>query len=136
MNNQKKINELTEYWVKSSKEDLKTMQALYESGRYAFCLFIGHLVLEKALKAVIVSKTKEQAPRTHNLPYLAEVAKLEMSENEASLLREADTFNMEARYPDEKLIFTKKCTKAYTNRYYEPIISLYKKLCQKAKSKK
>ena len=38
---------------------------------------------------------------------------------------------MEARYPDEKFEFYKKCTKTYTDRFYKPIISLHKKLCQK-----
>lgn len=128
----KKITGLVEYWVKSSEEDLKTMQALYKSRRYSFCLFLGHLILEKSLKAMVVQNTGDYAPRLHNLPRLAQLAKLELSPEEKELLKEADTFNMEARYPEEKFDFYKKCTKTYADRFYKPIISLHEKLCQKA----
>ncbi len=128
----KKIEGLVEYWIKSSEKDLDVMEGLYGLKRYSSCLFFAHLVLEKALKATVVRVTDEYAPRTHNLPHLAELAKLELSQEEKELLEEADTFNMEARYPDEKFDFYKKCTKAYTDRIYKPIVTLYKKLCQKA----
>ena len=93
---------------------------------------MGHLILEKALKALVVKKTGEATPRTHNLPLLGKLAGIELSEKESGLLFDTDSFNMEARYPDEKLNFHKKCTPAYTEKYYKEIISLYKKLCQKA----
>ena len=40
-----------EYWVKSADNDLAAAEALFESAKYDWCLFIAHLVLEKALKA-------------------------------------------------------------------------------------
>ncbi len=133
MADQKKINEWMEYWVKSSKEDLKTMEALYKSGRYAFCLFLGHLVLEKALKALAVGKIGKPVPKTHNLRHLVELAELTLEEYEIKLIAKANEFNVEARYPETKMEFYKLCTKHYMDQFYHPIISLYKKLCQKMK---
>jgi HEPN domain-containing protein len=44
-----------DYWLKSAEHDLKTAQSLFKSGKYDWCLFIGHLVLEKTLKALFVN---------------------------------------------------------------------------------
>ena len=44
-------DELVQYWMETADRDHVTMQHLYESGDYNWCLFIGHLVIEKLLKA-------------------------------------------------------------------------------------
>ena len=132
----KKIKELTEYWITVSKKDLKDMQSLYKGKRYSGCLLFGHMILEKVLKALVVKTTKKHSPKIHNLLRLAELSKLKFSDEEWDILAEADTFNMEARYPDEKLEFYKKCTKTYADRFYKPITSLHKELCQKVNLKK
>ncbi|MBN1258538.1 HEPN domain-containing protein [Candidatus Peregrinibacteria bacterium] len=128
-----KIEAQIDYWLSNAAEKFKTMQGLYTSKRYADCLFFGHMVLEMALKAHVVIATKEVPPKIHNLRRLAEMAKLDLKDDEWKLLVKASNFNMEARYPDEKLEFHKMSTKSTTDEYYEPIISLYKKLCRKNK---
>lgn len=136
MLSEKQIKGLIEYWITVSKKDFKDMQSLYKGKRYSGCLLFGHMILEKALKALVVKATKKHAPKIHNLNRLAELSKLDFNDEEWDILAEADTFNMEARYPDEKLEFYKKCIKTYTDRFYKPIISLHKKLCQKVNLKK
>jgi HEPN domain-containing protein len=44
------IKELITYWEKSAKNDLETAKLLFKKGKYHWCLFISHLVIEKALK--------------------------------------------------------------------------------------
>lgn len=112
------------------------MQALFKSKRYDASLFFGHLVLEKILKALVAKYTGEYAPRTHHLPRLAEIAGLNLDKADVTLLREANDFNIDARYPEQKLEFYKRCTKEYASMYIESIDLLYKKLCQKLKQKK
>ena len=133
MLSQKQTGKQINYWLESSGEKYKTMQALHRSQRYADCLFFGHLILEQALKANVVKERKIIPPRTHNLVHLARLANLVLDNNDVNLLADADTFNMKARYPDEKLAFYKKCTRQYTHRYYRPIIILYRKLCRRAR---
>jgi HEPN domain-containing protein len=43
--------ELMNYWIKSADRDLKTMNHLFEKNDYTWALFIGHLIIEKLLKA-------------------------------------------------------------------------------------
>ena len=44
------------YWIKSSDRDYQAMIHLFEKGHYTWSLFIGHLVLEKLLKALYTQK--------------------------------------------------------------------------------
>jgi len=132
-NQQKK---LIGYWKYTMFDNYRTMESLYKSKRYSACLFFGHLVLEKALKVLVTIKTKDHPPRIHNLLRLVELAKVELSEKELDLLSDVNEFNLEARYPEVKYQFYKKCNKSFTDPYYQPIKKLYLKLCQRNKPKK
>jgi HEPN domain-containing protein len=127
--------ELVEYWRKLAGRDFETMEALFRAKRYSDSLFYGHIALEKVLKANVVKHTRQQAEYTHNLLKLAQDAELSLSKKEGDLLDIVNDFNMRARYPDIKLAFYKKCTKAYTEKYLLRIKALYKTLCLKLKEK-
>lgn len=86
-------------------------------------------------QALVAHVTGDHAPYTHNLIRLAELANMKLSEEETEFLREVNTFNMEARYPEEKLIFYKRCTPEYTETSRDKIDDFYKKLCQELKPK-
>jgi hypothetical protein len=58
---------------------------------------------------------------THRLTYLAEKIGLELSPERQELLEIITDFNLEARYPDEKFSFHKKCTKKFTETSLEKI---------------
>lgn len=45
-------DELIKYWIKTSEKDYSTMMHLYQSEDYHWSLFMGHLVIEKPLKAL------------------------------------------------------------------------------------
>lgn len=50
------IAKIIQHWNQSSDNDFETMIHLYESGDYTWALFIGHIVLEKLLKASVVKQ--------------------------------------------------------------------------------
>jgi len=127
---------LVNYWQETAKHDYKTMKSLFAGKRYDASLFFAHIVLEKILKALVVEKTKDHVQYTHNLVKLAEVSKIELDEKELNLLKDVNEFNIEARYPEQKLQFYKLCTKAYAGKYIKEIDKLYKKLCLKLKPKR
>ena len=106
------------------------MDSLYKNRRYSACLFFGHLVLEKALKILVMMVTGEYAPRTHNLHRLAEMSKLDLKLEEMDFLAMINIFNMEGRYPEEKFDFYKLCDKAYVDRFLPRIKKTHKTLCQ------
>lgn len=87
--------------------------------------FLGHLVLEKTLKALYVKKIDLHAPYKHSLPILAEKAGLTLSDQQEAFLEEVTDFNIEARYPDIKFSFRKRCTKEFTETYFRKIKEFY-----------
>lgn len=48
-----------EYWLAQSDNDLLAAESMLEKGHYTWSLFIGHLVLEKILKAIYVREHKK-----------------------------------------------------------------------------
>ncbi|MDI9421796.1 MAG: HEPN domain-containing protein [Bacillota bacterium] len=107
--------ELAKYWMETAEKDYITMRNLYETGDYHWALFMGHLVLEKLLKACYVKMMEEHAPRVHDLLRLANLCKLEFGDEMADYLDMITTFNINARYPDLKQAFYKKCTQEFAD---------------------
>lgn len=111
------IQKLIDYWATSSDYDWKTSQSLFKSKKYPYALFMAHLSVEKLLKGLLVKQTRDQAPFTHNLAYLAGKLPLNFTKEQIQLLEEMSDFNLEARYPDEQKEFYKRATKAFTENY-------------------
>jgi len=115
---------IIKHLVESSDDDFNTMLVLYNSKSYHGSLFIGHIVIEKLLKAVYVKEKGEYAPFTHNLYRLAELSNLELSEEQADGLYRITTFNLNARYDDYKKEFYLMCTPEFTEEWINKIKSL------------
>ena len=82
------------YWIQGAEEDLSAAESLYAAGKYNWCLFIAHLVLEKMLKALFVLRNDNKVPpRTHNLVKLAERAQLQLSDEKRFFLDEVSSFS-------------------------------------------
>jgi len=115
-----------EYWIKSADSDLAAAEALFDSAKYDWCLFIAHLVLEKTLKAIFVHNNESKVPpKTHNLVKLAGLSSITLTDEQKLFLDEVNDFNLVTRYPDYKLNFYKLCTKEYADKYFNQIKEYY-----------
>jgi len=126
-------DEIIIYWVSSSNKDFKAMGSLYKNGHYAWALFLGHLVLEKLLKAIYVKYVDASIPFTHDLTKIAVKSALLLSEEQKDLLDAVTAFNIRARYPDYKGRFYRKATKRFTENYLGQIKDFRKWLVKKIK---
>lgn len=113
--------EVIKYWTKSSDDDYKVMKHLFKDKDYSWALFIGHIVIEKILKAHYVKNIDENIPYTHNLVMIAKKSNLELTEERLSFLADLTTFNINARYDNYKANFKKKCTMEYSKKYIAKI---------------
>jgi HEPN domain-containing protein len=125
--------EKVKYWLQSAQDDWRVAKHLFQRGDYSYSLFFGHLTIEKILKAIYVNRLNDNPPFTHRLVFLAEKASLEMPEKKLRLLETVTDFNLEARYPDEKFSFKKKCTKKFAKNYFDEIGVLKKWLEKRVK---
>lgn len=106
-----------QYWIIAVENDWLVSGHLYEKKDYSYALFFGHLTIEKLLKALYVCRHDDTPPHTHQLAILAEKAGLKPTSERLELLETITDFNLEARYPDEKFSFYKRCTQEFTQRY-------------------
>jgi len=104
-----------QYWIESAEHDFDVVESLFENEKYDWCLFIAHLVLEKLLKGCYAKNKNDFPPRTHDLVKIAFIAGVELDDETLEFLDKVNTFNISARYPDEKLKFYKLCTKEFAS---------------------
>ena len=108
--------DLMNYWFDSADNDFDTMKVLLENKKNTWCLFVGHLVIEKLLKGLYARNNSENpiVPKTHNLILLSQKANLNVPNDIREKIQIINTFNISARYDDYKKSFQEKCTDDYT----------------------
>jgi len=115
---------LIKYWIEGSEDDFEAMAAMFDSKRYSWSLFIGHLMIEKLLKAYFVKVKSDYPPFIHNLLRLAEKADLVLTEDKREQLVTITAFNINARYDDYKMSFKKQCTPEFTSVWIDKLKEL------------
>lgn len=110
----KNSNAVIQHWLDSAEKNKETMLNLFESKDYSWALFIGHLVLEKTIKALYVKKFNQHALFTHDLLRLAKKTELSLTDEYEEWLDVITTFNLNARYDNYKQEFYKLCTKEFS----------------------
>lgn len=123
MTKQEHIN----HWLTTSERDLEAANSLFLSAKYDWCLFIGHLCLEKVLKAHYIKANEEnEPPKIHDLVRLAELARLNLDEEILIFFEKVNGFHIETRYPEYKQQFYKIATKTFTEENFTKIMDYYK----------
>jgi len=117
-------DKLIEYWIVGSDDDYETMIAMFDSRRFSWSLFIGHLMIEKLLKAYYVKVKSDYPPFIHNLLRLAEKAELSLTDDIKKQLVTITAFNINARYDDYKMSFKNLCTTEFTEEWIEKLKEL------------
>jgi len=115
------VDKIVNHWIETSEDDFQTMLSLFDSKSYSWSLFLGHISVEKLIKAVYVSKHKKHAPFLHNLFRLAELSNIGMTEEQSDWLDKITSFNMNARYDDYKKEFQMLCTVDFAKEWIEKI---------------
>jgi HEPN domain-containing protein len=116
-----KKEELLKYWIDSSDKDFYAMIHLLEKGDFTWSLFIGHIVIEKLLKAWHVQNISNTPPFIHDLVRLAEKSNLPLDEEQKDILDTISAFNLRARYDDYKMEFHRKCSRQFTEKWVDHI---------------
>ena len=121
MENDWDIQKIIDYWTESSDEDYKTMLDLFHTKNYGWSLFVGHLVIEKLLKACYAKIHGTYPPMFHDLRRIGEKAGIVFDDNQLVMIETISQFNIRARYDDYKRNFYRLCTPEYTATWIENI---------------
>jgi HEPN domain-containing protein len=88
-------------WLKQAEYDLGTAEAMLQTGRLIYAVFMCHLAVEKTLKAIWVNKLSQTPGKTHDLIFLSEKLGLDLPSELADFLEELNDVSVPTRYPDE-----------------------------------
>ena len=114
-------DKIIKYWIESSDDDFETMIVMFNTRRFSWSMFIGHLMIEKLLKALFVKTNNEYPPFIHNLLRLAEKCNLDLNEEQRIFFATVTAFNINARYDDYKMSFQKTCTPEFSSTWIEKL---------------
>jgi HEPN domain-containing protein len=97
------VSKQVEYWRTQAPQDWRVAAKLVTEGELRHGLFFVHLALEKVLKAHVCRAIEDIAPYIHNLVRLADLARLNLTPEQLRVLTEANSFNIQCRYPETLL---------------------------------
>jgi HEPN domain-containing protein len=117
----KDIEKVYQYWLSSSDSDYEVLLNLFQLRNYNWALFLGHIVLEKLIKAYFVKKSGIHAPYSHDLRLLAKKCGIELPNDLMLQLDVITSFNINARYDSFKEDFQKRCTPEFSNEWINNI---------------
>jgi HEPN domain-containing protein len=93
------VSAQTRYWKEGSTDDLEAAHALLAAGKVRHAGFFVHLAIEKAIKARVVAATRDVAPRSHDLLFLARRAGIDLTQEQSDFLGRVQVYCQEGRYP-------------------------------------
>lgn len=88
-------------WMRQADYDMETAEFMFRGGRRFYTVFMCHLSLEKALKALFEAKLGELAPKTHNLKLLLTRIALDPRPDIGRFLVELNEAGVTTRYPSD-----------------------------------
>jgi HEPN domain-containing protein len=90
-----------EEWFRQSDYDLATAKTMRAGGRNFYAVFMCHMAVEKALKAVLFSNKNEVPPKTHNLLWLLKNTGVQAPDAIGKFISKLGEANTATRYPYE-----------------------------------
>lgn len=90
---------------------------MFVTKRYVYVIFMCHLAVEKALKAIVVDKTKTVPPKTHDLFFLCKLAEFELPAQHKLIVMHLNETSIPTRYPENIARLVKDYNKTTVQRY-------------------
>lgn len=95
------MSKLPEEWLNQAAYDMDTAEYMLKGGRCMYAVFMCHLSIEKAMKGRYTESLDKEPPRTHNLLYLIERAKMKLPEELYDFVSTLNRVSVPTRYPDD-----------------------------------
>jgi HEPN domain-containing protein len=114
-----RVLKATANWLAQVDYDVATAEQMLQAGRYIYVIFMSHMALEKALKALVTEETQKLPPRTHNLIDLAQRARVVLSQEQQDFLGKITTTSVVVRYPDDLAALVSQYPEAIARDYFE-----------------
>lgn len=106
-------------WINQADYDYETARVMRQSGRNFYAVFMCHMAVEKALKALLFHKTGNVPPKTHNLFWLLSKIEEKPPQQIGEFIVKLNEANVATRYPEA----LKEMIKIYNNQIADAMIT-------------
>jgi HEPN domain-containing protein len=94
------------YWLETAQYDLDTADAMFQSGRWVYVVFMCQQAIEKLVKGLYVLYIDDNVPKTHNIRILVERFESQLQEpvtdERYNLFEDLTIHYINGRYTDYK----------------------------------
>lgn len=115
----------TKNWLEMADYDLKTAEYMMKTERYVYVIFMCHLAVEKALKAIVAEEVGKVPPKTHDLIYLTKQGKVSFSPKMLDYIGQLNNASVATRYPEDLStlisVYSKEVARDYLNQTKEVV---------------
>lgn len=128
--------EETKNWLDMVDYDIDTARQMFKTKRYVYVIFMCHLAIEKALKAIVCEETNKFPPRTHDLILLTNLGKVEFPEDLLNYIGIINNVAVVTRYPEDLSKLVSSYTKAVAQEYLNKALKVIECIKQDSRLKK
>ena len=115
-------HEKYEYWLEIAKYDLDTADAMLNSGRWLYVVFMCQQAIEKLVKGLYILYIDDDVPRTHNIRVLIDkfedLMPEKMTDEYYELFENLTVYYLNGRYTDYKQALSAKLNESEAKSYY------------------
>lgn len=126
----------TRNWLNMVEYDIKTANTMFKTGRYVYVIFMCHLAIEKALKAVVCEETNKVPPKTHDLIYLINLGKIKLSGDLLDFVGIINNAGIIMRYPEDLSKLVSSYPKGVAKKYLAKTLKTIKCIKEDPRLKK
>lgn len=90
-----------EEWLKQAEYDMETAEAIFGTGKYIYAVFMSHLAIEKALKALYMKKLDHEPPKIHDLIFILKKITPNPPDPLRDFIHKLNSVSVPTRYPDD-----------------------------------
>jgi HEPN domain-containing protein len=124
---QQELPERVRKWLKRVEYDMQTAEAMLQTKRFIYAIFMCQQAIEKCFKAMIASQGREILP-LHNLRRLAEVSAVtgELTDDQLLKLDFLSQYYINARYKED----IEELSRGITEEFSKNIIDFSKEMIE------
>ena len=126
----------TKNWLDMVDYDLTTANQMFKTGRFVYVVFMCHLAIEKALKAIVCEETRKVPPKTHDLIYLVSLGKVKLAVDMLDFIGIINNAGIVTRYPEDLSNLISSYPEEVAAEYLEKTIEVIKCIKEDPRLKK
>jgi HEPN domain-containing protein len=126
----------TKNWIEMVDYDLITANQMFKTGRFVYVIFMCHLAIEKALKAIVCEETNRVPPKTHDLIFLINLGKVKLSGDLLDFIGMINNAGIVTRYPEDLAKLVLSYPKSIAKKYIDKTLEVIKCVKQDIRLKK